>query len=216
MPHTTGQHKKPHPAGANNPSANNQILKNRNQETPLDASVTNTVKENAVAKIDKATLRLACMEDIPYISQGAMQLAQQEVDGSKLQLSETLLDELTLFYHAAIKDPTMLLLIAESEVANDHVNESKAIGFLVGAILPSPNNYTTLRQYACIHTLWISQAHRKQGIAKHLVRAFERTVAKHGILIVDVAHVVSNISAERFWHRLGYAAACVTRRKHIS
>ena len=162
------------------------------------------------------SLRLATDDDIRFLATGALLLAQQEITDSKLTLSPTISDELNRYYQVAINDPSMLILIAESTVKSEMSKPiNLAVGFLVGAIQASPNAYTSLGQFASIHTLWVDPEHRKQKIARQLVHAFERTVAEHGISIVDVAHMTSNLLAERFWQELGYDAVSVTRRKQL-
>jgi len=55
-----------------------------------------------------------------------------------------------------------------------------------------------------VSMLWVDPSHREQKIATHLLAAIESTFKSHNMRYVDVAYLVGNEDAEKFWPEHGY------------
>lgn len=151
-------------------------------------------------------LRIATLDDLPFLLGGFQSISEMERSDTGLQLSPDFSEQAQEYLRSLLDRSDCLILIADN---------AEQAGFLIGQLLPTPNAFTTVKLYGLIQCLYVQEKFSGQGIGRQLIEAFEQTVVQHGAEYVDVQHVISNERASEFWDKNDYKAVGMLRRKPI-
>lgn len=98
---------------------------------------------------------------------------------------------------AALSDPNSLSLIA--------YDESTAIGYLVGAVIP-PESYRVPFKMAELENMYVEESYRGKGVGRSLVNNFEK---------IKVIASAGNTNAIKFYESKGCSKINVTLEKDL-
>lgn len=152
-------------------------------------------------------IRLASVADLPFIVQGAQQLALLERNDAALPLRSDLEQRLQNYFQQLLDMPAALILVAE--------HNGRPCAYIAGSLQLMPNDFTEVSLYGLIQVLWVDESVRRHQLGQTLVTMFEHTLREQGVSHIDTQHARSNIPAEKFWLKCGYEPVSCTVRKML-
>jgi ribosomal protein S18 acetylase RimI-like enzyme len=142
-------------------------------------------------------IRSAAERDIPVIIEGliAMVQAMEAVGGHPAAST----DHLRTQFHARVSDrltqDDALYLVAELD--------GKGVGVLEASRFPQVTVFQPC-ELLHIHAVYVDEAHRRRGIARHLIERAMTWGRKHGCTLVEL-NVLANNPAQHLYRALGFA-----------
>ena len=155
--------------------------------------------------------RQATQDDLPVVLEWTLALMHHEQIDPELELplKANIKEQLNDWLTNLVTNDNALFIIAEDPQGN-------ARGGILGIIQLAANDFVDVAVYGLIQMVWVNSEYRKQGIASALVRYMEETFKTMDIPYCEIQYSESNIEAEAFWKKSGYARVSQTCRKMLS
>jgi len=160
--------------------------------------------------------RQANSDDLDQILVWTESLMEHESHGDEIEvpLANDIHQQLKKWLSDLIHDNSSLVIIAQSDI--DESRKNVPLGMIIGLLQLQPNEFTQFELHGVIQMLWVSQQHRKQGLARQLVNHMEQTFSNLNVPYCEVQYSTINGEAEGFWQNLGYTPVSVTSRKILN
>jgi ribosomal protein S18 acetylase RimI-like enzyme len=147
-----------------------------------------------------AQIRRATLEDVPAIAALERELVRTDAPDDLYLVRTTSQQEAEAQTRRLVESSWGVSLVAEAR--------GRTVGFLSGGIKDSPA-WRPVRATE-IHTIFVEEGFRGQGLGTQLVEAFVRWSQAHGVQAIDVGAFASNERAIAFYRRAGFRPTLVT------
>ncbi len=143
-----------------------------------------------------------------YVYQGLLDIHCLEKDNlTELEEADDFKFQIKNWLQQVSNQPASLIIIA--------LKDDQAVGFIMGMVEPQTNQFSRYKLHGLIQALYVNPNHRRQGIGQQLVEQLEMAFIEHRVPYCDLSYHPKNITARKFWKKLGFIPAQIISRKFL-